>query len=95
MRLIGRRAIALVVITHNQEYLADSASMALIKDEWIKDITIGAFTPNPADTLKYGKNAINGVNRYVINDERYPKVYLKFVNAMKKVETPAPAKKER
>jgi len=73
MRLIGRRAIALVVITYNQEYLADSAS----------------------DTIKYGKNAINGVNKYVINDERYPKAYLKFINAMKKVETPVAVKKER
>jgi len=84
-KLIGRRAIAMVVVTHNKEYLADTSSIRLIKDKWIKSMVIGAFTVNPDDTVKYGANAMNGVNKYIIDDEHYPKIYLQFIGLMKYV----------
>jgi len=81
-RLIGRRAIALVVVTHDKEYLADTGSIKLVKDKWIKSTILGAFNANPSDTVKYGSNAANGINRYIIDDEHYPEVYLKFIGLM-------------
>ncbi|HEY2580914.1 MAG TPA: hypothetical protein VGI43_03865 [Mucilaginibacter sp.] len=82
---LGRRAIALVVVTHNEEYLADSTSMKMVEEKWIKLTRLDAFTPNPTDTLKYGSNAVNGVDRYIIDDKKYPKAYSKIITMMRYV----------
>ncbi len=82
MQYIGRRAIALVVVTRHKEFMADTNSMKLIKQDWIKSMDLGAFQPNPNDTVKYGRNAVNGVNRYIINDKKHPEAYLQISKAM-------------
>ncbi len=82
-KFLGRRALADVVITHNEEYLADPTSMKIIKVRWIKSTSIGILIAKASDTLKYGKDAANGINRYYINDEKYPKAYPQIVKIMK------------
>jgi hypothetical protein len=82
-RFIGRRALALVVITHGKEYLADTGSMKRVKEKWIKSMIMGGFVADPNDTVKYGTNAANGINRYIIDDDHYPKIYLQFISLMK------------
>jgi hypothetical protein len=86
---LGRRRIAVVVITHNKEYLLTDTNYSrfykVLKDKWVKEAYLGGFVPNPNDTLKYGKDAANGVNKYTIDDEHYPDVYLKLIKGMKYV----------
>ena len=93
LKFIGRRALVILVISKGKEFLADTASMKAIKEKWIKSISIGAFMVNPNDTLKYGKNALNGVNRYVIDDKKYPSVYQQVSKTMKYI-GPADRKEE-
>jgi len=84
LHYVGRRRIAIVVITHKQEYLlTDTSYVKIMQEKWMKGITLGALAPNPNDTLKYGSDAINGVNRYVIDDNKYPKAYSKLIKGMK------------
>ena len=82
-QLIGKVPVALVVITHDKEYLADMNSIKRVKDKWIGGAMIDPFRIFPTDTLRYGANAAFGVTRFIIDDKRYPKVYLKFINSMK------------
>ena len=82
-QFIGTTPVALVVITHDKEYLADTSSIKLIKDKWIGSAMIDPFKIFPTDPAKYGSNAAFGVTRFIIDDKRYPKVYLKFISLMK------------
>jgi hypothetical protein len=89
-QFIGTTPIALVVITHDKEYLADTNSIKLVKDKWIGSAMIDPFKIFPTNTAKYGPNSIYGVNRFIIDDKHYPKVYLKFINLMKYIGTADP-----
>lgn len=86
--LIGRRAYqpALVIVTHDREYLVDSTTFKMVKPKWIAGSYVGAFVVNPDDSVKYGKAAaIGGVNRYRLDDKKYPQAYEKLIKFMKYV----------
>jgi hypothetical protein len=82
---LGRTSIALVLVTHEKEYLLDTSYYRLIKPKWIKGAVLDVLRPNPNDTLKYGHDAINGVNKIIIDDKHYPNAYLTLLKGMKYV----------
>jgi hypothetical protein len=82
---VGRRAFALVVVTHKQEYLADTTSIKFLKTQgYLKNDGVGDdIDLNPGDTTKYGNDAVNGVVTYIIDDKKHPKAYAQVVKTMK------------
>ena len=83
LKLVGRRALALVVVTHNEEFVADSTSIKIVKEKWRKTTLEGMFIPEPENAGKYGPDAANGVIRFVIDDKKYPQVYDKIKAKLK------------
>jgi len=83
--------MAIVVITHNKEYLlTDTNYFKMIDERWVKEAYMGGFVANPNDTLKYGRDAANGVNKYTLDDKHYPKAYLKLIKGMKYIGPASP-----
>jgi len=89
---VGRRALALVVVTHKEEYLTDTIGIKLLKKQGIlKNDGIGNdIDLNPGDTSKYGNDAANGIVRFIIDDKKYPNAYYHIVKTMKYVGPAAP-----
>ncbi len=84
---VGRRALALVVVTHKEEYLTDTIGIKLLKAQGIikKDSIGDDIDPGPNDTSKYGNDAANGIVRFIINDKKYPNAYHHIIKTMKYV----------
>ena len=74
--------MALVLVTHGKEYLLDENYFKRIKEKWIKEDIWDIIKPNPNDMLKYGQDAKNGVHKIILDDKRYPDVYLKLIKGM-------------
>jgi len=83
LKLVGRRALALVVVSHTEEFVADSISIKIVKEKWKKTTLEGMFIPEPENAGKYGPDAANGVIRFVIDDKKYPKAYDKIKAKLK------------
>jgi hypothetical protein len=89
---VGRRALALVVVTHKEEYLTDTIGIKLLKEQGIlkKDGIGDDIDPGPNDTAKYGNDAANGIVRFIIDDKKYPNAYHHIIKTMKYVGPAAP-----
>jgi hypothetical protein len=67
-----------VIVTHNKEYLIDSNYFKkFIKIKELKEMIIGYRESPDNDTSKYGRKAVNGVSKFIIDDQHYPKLYAK------------------
>jgi len=83
LKMVGRRALALIVIPHNEEFVADATSIKIVKEKWKKTTLEGMFIPEPENAGKYGPDAANGVIRFVIDDKKYPQAYDKIKAKLK------------
>jgi hypothetical protein len=82
---LGRTLPAFVVITHKEEYLTDTIGIKLLKEQGIlkKDGIGDDIDMDAGDASKYGKDAVNGIVRYIIDDKKYPNAYYHIVKTMK------------